>query len=109
MPISTRFLTQATPAINWNNPADITYGTALNSTQLDATSSVPGNFVYTPPSRTVLNVGSHQTLSTTFTPKDTQNYTTTTKSVKINVKKATPTINWSKPDAITYGTALSGT
>ena len=31
--------TQATPTITWANPADITYGTALSATQLDATSS----------------------------------------------------------------------
>ena len=30
---------QATPTITWANPADITYGTALCGTQLDATSS----------------------------------------------------------------------
>ena len=35
---------QATPTITWANPADITYGTALGATQLDATASVPGTF-----------------------------------------------------------------
>ena len=48
-----------TPTISWSNPADITYGTALSSTQLDASASVPGTFVYTPPSGTVLEVGSN--------------------------------------------------
>ena len=32
------------PAITWNAPAAITYGTALSSTQLNATANVPGNF-----------------------------------------------------------------
>ena len=27
---------KATPTITWNNPANIIYGTALNSTQLNA-------------------------------------------------------------------------
>ena len=39
---------QATPVITWANPADITYGTPLSATQLDATASVAGNFDYTP-------------------------------------------------------------
>ena len=45
---------QATPTITWSNPADITYGTALSGTQLDATANVPGTFAYTPASGTVL-------------------------------------------------------
>ena len=44
----------ATPTITWPNPADITYGTALGSTQLDATANVAGNFAYNPPIGTVL-------------------------------------------------------
>jgi hypothetical protein len=43
-----------------------------------------------------------------FTPDDS-NYTTAAKDVKINVLKATPTINWSNPADIVYGTLLSGT
>ena len=35
---------KATPIITWSNPADIIYGTALNSTQLNATASVLWNF-----------------------------------------------------------------
>ena len=70
---------QATPTITWANPADITYGTALSTTQLDATASVPGTFAYTPASGTVLHAGNGQTLSVTFTPTDTADYTTATK------------------------------
>ena len=36
---------------------------------------VAGTFVYTPASGTVLNAGAGQTLSVTFTPTDTANYT----------------------------------
>ena len=53
--------------ITWSNPADITYGTALSNTQLNASSSVPGTFTYTPVSGTVLSAGTH-TLNVDFTP-----------------------------------------
>src|SRR2546427_2830055 len=45
------------PVITWNNPADITYPTALSATQLNATADVAGSFVYTPAAGTVLNAG----------------------------------------------------
>ena len=61
---------KATPTITWANPADITYGTALSTTQLDATASVPGTLTYTPVAGTVLNAGAGQTLSVSFTPTD---------------------------------------
>ncbi len=35
---------RAEPVITWNSPADITYGTALGSAQLDATANTPGTF-----------------------------------------------------------------
>ncbi|MGA2649953.1 MAG: DUF2341 domain-containing protein [Terracidiphilus sp.] len=99
---------QATPIITWPTPAPITYGTALSSTQLDATANVPGTFAYTPAAGTVLAAGS-QTLSVTFTPTDTTDYTTVTASVTVTVNQATPVITWIAPSAITYGTALSAT
>ena len=85
---------KATPAITWANPADIVYGTALGATQLNATASTPGTFAYTPVAGTVLNAGSGQSLSVTFTPTDAANFTTATKTVSINVLKATPVITW---------------
>jgi hypothetical protein len=100
---------QATPTITWAYPANITYGTALGATQLDATASVDGTYVYTPPSGTVLSAGNGQQLSVVFTPNDAIDYTTATKSVTINVAQATPTITWSNPVGITYGTALGAT
>ena len=99
---------KATPTITWATPAAITYGTALSATQLDATSSTAGAFVYTPVSGTVLTVGA-QNLSATFTPTDTTDYNNATGNVTLTVNKATPTINWATPAAITYGTALSAT
>ena len=47
-------VTKATPAITWATPADIIYGTALSGTQLNATATVAGTFVYTPAAGTVL-------------------------------------------------------
>jgi hypothetical protein len=44
--------------------------------------------VYTPPSGTVLNASRGQILSVTFTPTDTANYTSATKSVTIDVTNA---------------------
>ena len=99
---------QATPPINWSNPEDITYGTALNSTQLNASASVPGIFNYNPVPETVLGA-KNQTLNVTFTPTDTTNYTNVSKSVSINVRSATPEINWSSPADIVYGTPLNST
>jgi hypothetical protein len=100
---------KATPAVTWNNPADIVFGTPLSGTQLNATANVPGTFVYSPVSGTVLNAGNGQNLSVTFTPINLANYTQTTKSVSINVLKATPAVTWNNPADIVFGTPLSGT
>jgi uncharacterized protein YjdB len=50
-------VTKATPVITWATPADLVYGAALSGTQLNATASVPGTFVYSPAAGTVLNAG----------------------------------------------------
>jgi DNA-binding beta-propeller fold protein YncE/N-acetylneuraminic acid mutarotase len=97
---------QATPTITWTKPSPITYGTALSATQLDATASVAGSFAYSPGAGTVLSAGS-QTLTATFTPSDSTDYTTAKASVSLTVNQATPTISWPTPAAITYGTPLS--
>jgi hypothetical protein len=64
---------KATPVLAWSAPAAITYGTALSSTQLNATASfkgspLAGTFAYSPAAGTVLSAGNGQTLSATFTP-----------------------------------------
>src|SRR5207302_421285 len=84
-------VTQATPVIAWSNPAAITYGTALSATQLDATANVPGTFAYTPAAGIVLGAGT-QTLSVTFTPTDTADYTTATQTAQLLVNKAHLTV-----------------
>jgi hypothetical protein len=100
---------KATPVITWNNPADITFGTALSGTQLNATAGTPGTFTYNPLAGTMLNAGNGQNLSVNFVPTDTANYNNASKNVSINVLKATPVITWNNPADITFGTALSGT
>ena len=99
---------KAMPPITWATPAAIIYGTALSATQLDASTTVAGTFTYSPAAKTVLNAGA-QTLSVTFTPTNTTDYTTATDTVTLTVNKATPAITWATPKAITYGTALSAT
>lgn len=81
-------ISKATPVVTWSNPADITFGSALGAMQLNATASVPGTFVYSPPAGTVLPAGNAQTLSATFTPADTANCNSAAKSVPINVLPA---------------------
>ena len=109
---------KATPTVNWNDPADIVYGTALSGTQLNATFTwvvdgspvtVAGTATYTPAAGAVLNAGMGQNLHVSFAPTNTTNYNTASKDVTINVQKATPTVNWDNPADITYGTTLSGT
>ena len=85
----TLVIAKATPTVTWANPADITYGTALGATQLDATATVPGSFVYTPTAGSVLSAGAGQTLSVTFTPTDTTDYGPVTATAMINVNQAT--------------------
>ena len=101
-------VTAATPVISWSTPATISYGTALGTTQLNASSTVPGTFAYSPAAGTLLSAGSH-TLSTAFTPTDSTDYTMATNTVSIAITAATPVISWSTPATISYGTALGTT
>lgn len=60
---------QQPPTIAWPAPAPIVYGTPLGSTQLNATTAVPGSFSYSPAAGVVLRAGTH-TLAAVFTPDD---------------------------------------
>jgi hypothetical protein len=96
---------KATPTIAWATPAAITFGTALGGAQLNASASVPGIFMYSAAAGTVLKAGI-QTLSVTFTPTDTTDYTSASASVQLIVNKATPAITWAMPASIKAGTPL---
>ena len=102
---------KADPIIDWSNPADIIYLTPLSSTQLNAVeqNGLPGDFDYDPGLGIVLQAGGDQELSVTFTPEDSDNYNAVSDNVLINVLKATPTISWSNPADIPYGTTLGPT
>jgi hypothetical protein len=56
----------------WATTANITYGTAVNASQLNAstTPNLAGTFAYNPVAGTVLNSGAGQLLTATFTPSD---------------------------------------
>ena len=93
-PITTKMallVNQAAPVLAWNTPASIAYGTALTSTQLDATATDPitgspmsGTFVYTPGAGTILVRGT-TILTVTFTPTDTTDFATAQASVTLVV------------------------
>jgi hypothetical protein len=80
---------KANQTITWANPANITLGTPLSSTQLNASvAGVPGGslpcaLTYTPAAGTVLSVGANQALKVDAAA--TTNYNTATKTVYINV------------------------
>jgi hypothetical protein len=97
---------QVTPTVTWDNPGPITPGTPLSATQLDATASVPGSFTYTPAAGTVLKPGLGQTLSATFTPADSTDYSSVHASVSLEVL---PLGGYRTPAGILYvvGTATS--
>jgi hypothetical protein len=89
---------QATPTIAWATPAAITAGTAISATQLDATASLPGSFMYNPVAGTVLAAGT-QLLTTVFSPTDSTDYSSATAQTSLVVSSVssnptpTPTPN----------------
>jgi cyclophilin family peptidyl-prolyl cis-trans isomerase len=95
---------KAKPTLTWGTPPAMAYGTALGAGQLSATANVAGKFTYTPAAGTVLSAGNH-TLSATFTPTDSGNYTVASVSVALQVNSvpaiAPPLV--SSPAAATGG------
>jgi hypothetical protein len=83
-------VSKGSPVISWTTPAGITYGTALNGSQLDATANVPGSFSYSPAAGAVLNAGT-QTLAANFTPTDATDYAAASATVSLTVSKAATT------------------
>ena len=60
-------------SVTWLDPHSISYGTALSAEQLNASSSIPGSFIYAPAPGEVLPAGQHK-LTVIFTPKDEQHH-----------------------------------
>jgi hypothetical protein len=77
-------ITKAAPVVTWN-PSAVVYGAPLGSAQLNATTTIPGSWAYTPASGTVPSAGSH-TLSVTFTPTDSSDYTSATQTATVKVQ-----------------------
>ena len=98
---------KATPILSWSNPADITYGTLLTATQLNASADINGSFVYSPAIGAKLTTGNNQMLNVNFSPTDSVGYNKVSKTVYLNVLKAMPVITWANPADITNGTLLS--
>lgn len=103
---TTLVVNKATPVITWPTPDPVIPGTALGAAQLNAIASVPGTFTYSPGAGTVPSLGP-VTITVTFTPADSLDYTPATASVTLMVQRLTPTINWPTPAPITYGTPLN--
>ena len=91
--------------VSWPQPADITNGAALSATQLDATSTIAGSFVYSPGVGTVLTQGPHL-LSVTFTPADSIDYVANTVTVAITVSGGTTTYDAGTVAFLANGTTL---
>ena len=96
----------ATPILGWTQLQPIVYGTPLGDAQLNATASVQGTFTYSPAAGTVLNAGASQVLTATFTPSDANYSSDGIVNTVIDVSKASPVLNWPRPAAIVYATAL---
>lgn len=78
-------VTKATPTVSWAAPAAIVAGVPLSSLQLNATASVAGSYVYSPAPGTVLPAGNNQSLSVSFVPADTTDYSSGSAATSINV------------------------
>ena len=94
---STLTVNKANQSIQWSNPADIGYGTALSATQLNATvtgvpgGSAPGALTYAlADDGTILNAGTIQLM---VTAAGTANYNAATLTVYINVLTASQQAN----------------
>jgi len=78
--------------ITWAAAPTISYGTALSSTQLNATSGgVAGAFVYVPSAGTLLTAGTNP-LSVTFTPSNITNYFVVSATNSITVTQSASSI-----------------
>jgi hypothetical protein len=78
-------LEAGSPLISWGRPADIAYGTPLSAVQLNAASSLPGQFSYSPDEGTILPPGDHS-LSVVFIPRDPGRLSRAQANVQITVK-----------------------
>ena len=92
---------QASPQVTVN-PVNLTYGTALDDSQLSGSATVfvsgapvnvPGKFSFGSLVGTVLGAGSGQTETVTFTPTDTTDYQSVQLPATVNVAAASPLLS----------------
>ena len=97
--------TQATPTITWAPRPHHLRHARCRATQLDATASVARDLHLHARRRHRPGRGHRQTLSVTFTPTDTTDYTTATGDDHDRRHQATPTITWahSRGDHLRHG------
>jgi glucuronoarabinoxylan endo-1,4-beta-xylanase len=91
----------------------MTYGSALPSLTGSLTGVVSGDGItatYATTATATSPVASYPITATLVDPNSKlANYTVTNTPGALTVAQATPTVSWTAPSAITYGTALSGT
>jgi hypothetical protein len=87
---------QVVPTIDWPPITSIEQGTALATTQLNATSNVFGRFTYHPGAGTVLPAGTQQ-LTVSFSPNDTRDYAAVMAGNSITVNGSTSTSSCGGP------------
>ena len=95
-------IAKGTPVVTWATPAAINFGTPVGSSQLDASASVAGTFVYSPPGGTILQPGT-QTLSATFTPSDQADWNSVTATTQLTVTFTQPPITTSSSGSLNVG------
>ncbi len=69
---------------------------------------MPGTFTYTPAMGAILDAGSGQTLSVTFTPEDATDYTRAATTTVIDVTKAAPSVKVTDDGGRFDGSAVPG-
>ncbi len=110
-------ITQITPTVTVN-PIEFTYGTKLSNGQLTGTATylvnaqptaVPGSFTFTYDAGKLLDAGKYPSESVTFTPNDTTDFATVSKSDLVTVDQASATINISGFTGVYDGNAHGAT
>lgn len=97
----TEVVTKTMPAITWTSPGTtLEYGTLLSNLQLNATASIPGAFIYNPGLNALLPPGVN-TISTTFTPIDSFDYSNAASTISVTV--GAPNLSSISPSTINVG------
>ena len=109
-------VTKGMPQVSWVTPAPVPSGTALSVTQLDAVVTLwdragygNGTFVYNPPLGTVETTPGNHTLTATFTPTDTTDWTSPvviSVTLTVNAIAVAPTITWATPAPLPIGGSI---